>query len=133
MNPFEQDFYRYSVPILTPILRENLKIQKSTKNKTRYPYTTIQNYPIFWYIYIYLVSFVFKRNGCLHIKMKSPLSNPQSTPPKHIPSLLHSSSQATTSKNLVCILPIYFNIILKTYTHICIHYWYIVLHFVRKV
>lgn len=47
---------------------------------------------------------MFKRNGCLHIKMKSPLSNPQSTPPTLIPSLLHSS-QATTIKNLVCILP----------------------------
>lgn len=52
---------------------------------TRYPYTTIQNYPVFWYIYLLAVSFVFKRNGCLHIKWKSPLTNPHSAPPTLIP------------------------------------------------
>lgn len=54
MNPLEHVFYRYSVPILIPILsnEKKFKIQKSTKNKTRYPYTTIESYPVFCYIYL---------------------------------------------------------------------------------
>lgn len=64
--------------------------------------------------------------------MKSPLNRNHPIPPTLIPfpSPLFTSNHY---QEFGLFLPIHFKNILKTYIHICIHYQYIVLNFVRKV
>lgn len=68
MNPLELNFYRYSVPILTPILSEKLlkyrKVQK-IRQDIHIPQFRISSTDIF------TCSLLFLRKECLYINLKS--------------------------------------------------------------
>lgn len=72
-------------PSSPPFLRKFKKTEKYKKYDKISIYHNPELSSILIYIYIYLQSLLFLKKWTLTYKMKSPLTNPHSTPPKFIP------------------------------------------------